>query len=651
MNFLNKKLIFGILLSILYAIPLFADDFIDEPQLSQNDVSVEMTDVIVKGIETKIKLNFKNPEFRKKFEGYPVTIKINDKPVVARVIKGTATFQYKFNHKQELVIKVSDYTFTKKVDPIPLWFSIIPPVIAILFALIFKEVFTALFIGILVGTTTMFWYQDTALIPAIFKGIFAIADTYIMEALTESGHMAIIVFSMLIGAMVNIITRNGGMKGIVNILSKYANSPKSGQFVTWLLGIAIFFDDYANTLVVGNTMRPVTDRLKISREKLAYIVDSTAAPIAAIAFVTTWIGAELSYIQDGINTIGLNESAYGIFISSLAYSFYPVFALIFILILIRKQVDFGPMYHAEKKARESDLDLLDDESTTFSNKINELEVPDHIKPRWYNAAIPVLIVIFGTFTGLIYTGWDQSVWQDSGISFSNKISTIIGNSDSYKALLWSSISGVLVAILLTLAQKILDLKATIDSLINGFRTMLTAIIILVLAWSIALVTKHLHTADFISQSLVTVNIAPQFIPALTFIFAALVAFSTGSSWGTMAILYPLILPASWLIAQNAGLDYDGSLAIFYNVVSAVLAGSVLGDHCSPISDTTILSSLASSCNHIEHVRTQLPYALTVGGVSIVIGTIPSAFGISSWILFPVGLIILFLIVKFVAKPY
>ncbi len=651
MNSLIKKNILGILTLCFSVIPAIADNFIDEPQLGQDDVSVEMTNIIVKGIETNIKLNFKDPEFRKKFEGYPVTIKINDKPVVARVIKGTAIFPHKFEQKEKLVIKVSDYTFTKKVDPIPLWFSIIPPLIAILFALIFKEVFTALFIGILVGTATMFWYQDTALVPAIFKGIFAIADTYIMEALTESGHMAIIVFSMLIGAMVNIITRNGGMKGIVNILSKYANSPRSGQFVTWLLGLAIFFDDYANTLVVGNTMRPVTDRLKISREKLAYIVDSTAAPIASIAFVTTWIGAELSYIQDGINTIGLNESAYGIFISSLSYAFYPIFALIFILILIRKQVDFGPMYHAEKKARESNLDLVNDESTTFSNKLNELEVPDHIKPRWYNAAIPVLIVIFGTFSGLIYTGWDQSVWQDSGVTFSNKISTIIGNSDSYKALLWSSISGVLVAILLTLFQKILDLKTTIDSLINGFRTMLTAIVILVLAWSIALVTKHLHTADFISQSLVTVNIAPQYIPALTFIFGALVAFSTGSSWGTMAILYPLILPASWLIAQNAGLDYDGSLAIFHNVVSAVLAGSVLGDHCSPISDTTILSSLASSCNHIEHVRTQLPYALTVGGVSIAIGTIPSAFGVSSWILIPVGLLILFLIVKFVAKPY
>ena len=646
-----KKIYLSLIFSILFINLSIANDIPKIPELNKDDVSVEMTNIIVKGIETDIKLNFKNQEFRKRFEGYPVTIKINNKPVVVRVIKGTATLKYKFTEKQDFEIKISDYTYSKKITPIPLWFSIIPPLIAILFALIFKEVFTALFIGILVGTATMFWYQDTALIPAIFKGMFAIVDTYIIEALSESGHMAIIIFSMLIGAMVNIITRNGGMKGVVNILSKYANSPRSGQFVTWLLGIAIFFDDYANTLVVGNTMRPVTDKLKISREKLAYIVDSTAAPITAIAFVTTWIGAELSYIQDGINTIGINESAYGIFLSSLRYAFYPIFTLLFILILIRKQVDFGPMFNAEKRARLSDNINLDDDSNTFSNKLNELEVSEHIKPKWYNAAIPVFIVIFGTFAGLLYTGWDQSVWHDTSLSFSTKLSTVIGNSDSFKALLWASISGVLVAILLTLVQKIMDLKATIDSMINGFRTMLTAIVILVLAWSIALVTKHLHTAEFISQSLVSINIAPQFIPAVTFILGALVAFSTGSSWGTMAILYPLILPASWLIAQNTGLDHEASLAIFYNVVSAVLAGSVFGDHCSPISDTTILSSLASSCNHIEHVRTQLPYALTVGVVSIIIGTIPAAFGISSWILFPAGLFVLFLIVKFVAKPY
>lgn len=651
MNSIIKKISLSILIAFLYLNSAVANDITSDPELNTNDVSVEMTSVIVKGIETEIKVIFKNQEFRKVYEGYPVTIKVNNKPVVTRVIKGVATFNYKFNQKQDFEIKISEYTFSKKITPIPLWFSIIPPLIAILFALIFKEVFTALFIGILVGTATMFWYQDTNLFLSIFKGMFAIVDTYIIEALTESGHMAIIIFSMLIGAMVNIITRNGGMKGIVNILSKYASSPRSGQFVTWLLGIAIFFDDYANTLVVGNTMRPVTDKLKISREKLAYIVDSTAAPITAIAFVTTWIGAELSYIQDGINTIGIDESAYGIFINSLAYAFYPIFALLFILILIRKQVDYGPMFHAEKKARLSENVYQDDDSNTFSNKLNELDVPENIKARWYNAAIPVFIVIFGTFAGLLYTGWDNSVWHDSSITFSTKLSIVIGNSDSYSALLWSSISGVLVAITLTLIQKILNLKDTIDSLINGFRTMLTAIVILVLAWSIALVTKHLHTADFISQSLVSINISPQFIPAFTFILGALVAFSTGSSWGTMAILYPLILPASWLIAQNSGLDHEGSLLIFHNVVSAVLAGSVMGDHCSPISDTTILSSLASSCNHIEHVRTQLPYALTVGGVSILIGTLPAAFGISPWILFPAGLFVLFLIVKFIGKAY
>jgi len=632
----------------------FANDNPDlkDPQLKQEDVRIEMTDIIVKNIETNINIHFKDPDFRQIFEGYPVTVYINGNPVETKVVKGAATVKYKFKKKQTFQIQISEFTFTKKVTPIPLWFSIIPPLIAILFALIFKEVFTALFIGILVGTATMFWYQDVSLFPAIFKGIFAIVDTYILEALTQSGHMAIIIFSMLIGAMVNIITRNGGMKGIVNILSRYANSPRSGQFVTWLLGIAIFFDDYANTLVVGNTMRPVTDRLKISREKLAYIVDSTAAPIAAIAFVTTWIGAELSYIQDGIATIGIDESPYNVFINSLAYSFYPIFALIFILILIRKQVDFGPMFKAEKKARLSEAKQEEeDDNTTFSNQLNELEVPEDVKPRWYNAAIPVFIVIFGTFAGLLYTGWNQEVWADDAIGFSKKLSIIIGNSDSYKALLWSSISGVLMAILLTLSQKILNLKNTVDSMINGFRTMLTAIVILILAWSIALVTKHLHTADFISQIMVSVNISPQFIPALTFIFAALVAFSTGSSWGTMAILYPLILPASWLITQNYGMEYGGSLDIFHNVVSAVLAGSVLGDHCSPISDTTILSSLASSCNHIDHVRTQLPYALTVGGVAIVVGTIPSAFGISSWFLFPAGILVMYLIVRVFAKAY
>ena len=613
---------------------------------SENDIEIEFKSIIVEGVGTKIFIILKNPEQKKYYNNRSINVFINDSLINVKIKNNKGAIPYTFISKETISVKTGNYFFSETITPIPLWLSILPPLIAILIALIFKEVFTALFIGILVGTTTIYFYQGSSIFAAIFKGMFAIIDTYILESLSDKGHLSIIVFSMLIGAMVNLITSNGGMKGIVNILSKFAKTARLGQLVTWFLGIIIFFDDYANTLVVGNTMRPITDKLKISREKLSYIVDSTAAPIAALALITTWIGIELSYIQDGINAIGINESAYGVFVSSLNTRFYPIFTLIFIFILVIKKRDFGPMLHAERKARKSEnIQLINNNS----NNLNESEISDKIKARWFNAAIPVLIVIFGTLAGLLYTGWDSDVWNNENISFSTKLSKIVGNSDSYKALLWSSLLGTVTAILLSVSQKLLSMRKSIDSLIKGFKTMLTAILILILAWSLALVTEHLHTADFISQGLVNANISPFLIPALTFILSALIAFSTGSSWGTMAILYPLILPASWLISDNYGMDYDASLSIFYNVVSSILAGSVLGDHCSPISDTTILSSLASSCNHIEHVRTQLPYALTVGAVSVVIGTIPAAYGISSYILFPLGIIVLYLIVVIFGK--
>ena len=563
-------------------------------------------------------------------------------------VKGRAEVSCTLHEKTEFKIAGDSFSFSREVTPVPLWMSILPPLIAILFALLFREVFSALFAGLLVGTTILHFYAGSNIFMAVFQGVFTIGDTYLIEAMIDRGHLSIIIFSMLIGAMVNLITRNGGMKGVVNLLSPYANNARSGQFITWIMGIVIFFDDYANTLVVGNTMRPVTDRLKISREKLAYLVDSTAAPIASVAFVTTWIGAELSYIQDGIDIIGLDENAYMIFFNSLAYSFYPIFTLIFILFLIFRGVDYGPMLKAERKARNA-VPSADGEKFAFSNELNTLEIDDTIKTRWYNAVIPVLVIILGTIAGLIYTGWDAEVWANADVAFGRKISATIGNADSYKALLWSSLSGVLVALLLTVSQRILSLKDSIDSLINGFRTMLTAVLILTLAWSVALITEHMHTATFISNSMLEMSLSPFLVPAITFLLAALVSFSTGSSWGTMAILYPLILPATWLIAQENGLEYDTSMLIFYNVVACVLTGSVLGDHCSPISDTTILSSLASSCNHIEHVRTQLPYALTVGTVSILVGTIPAAYGISSFILFPLGLILLFVMVWLLGK--
>jgi len=618
--------------------------------LHEGNVKVEIPDIIVRRINYEIKIHI-SPEAQKNLNDQnELFFVFNNKLVKAEVINGIASYSHIFREFETIEIRIDQYYYQKDVKPIPLWLSIFPPLIAILMALVLKEVFTALFTGLLVGTTIISFYQESNILIALGKGLLRIIDTYILESLFHTEHLSIIVFSLLIGGMVSIIIKNGGMNGIVNLLSKKAASVRSGQFITWLLGVVIFFDDYANTLVVGNTMRPITDKLKISREKLSYIVDSTAAPVASIAFVTTWIGAELSYIQDGIVTLGLDETPYSIFLNSLRFSFYPVLALSFILLLIYMRVDFGPMYHAEKRARSLTTSGDKNKKEKISLVSNdEMQVSKHIVPRWYNGAIPVLVIVFGTMIGLLYTGWDEKTWNDPLLPFSSKLSAVIGNSDSFKALLWSSISGVIIAIILSTSQRLLSLKEATATLINGFKTMLTAVVILVMAWSIAMITKDLHTADFISQVLIKTQLPAYIVPSITFILAALLAFSTGSSWGTMAILYPLILPASWLICQSHGMNTDASMLIFYNTVSTVLAGSVLGDHCSPISDTTILSSLASSCNHIEHVRTQLPYALTVGLVAVIVGTLPAAFGVPSYILFPAGIIILYVILRYLGK--
>jgi Na+/H+ antiporter NhaC len=610
-----------------------------EQKFDERRIEVHFQKIIVQQIPAEIRIQIPDDSLYKIQSKF---ILVNDSLVRADFENGQFVFDYTFNSPEELIIQVDEQLFSKKITPIPLWMSILPPLIAILMALVFREVYTALVIGIIVGSVTITYFQGYGFFSALFYGTFAIIDVYILESLNDSAHLSIIVFSMLIGAMVTLISHNGGVKGVVNYLSGFAKGPKSGQFVTWLLGIAIFFDDYANTLVVGNTMRPVTDRLKISREKLSYIVDSTAAPIAAIAFVTTWIGAELSYIQDGISTLGLDETPYDVFLNSLQYSFYPFLALIFVPMLIYKGREFGPMLKAERKVKISGIDKI---HPTSSSEFKTEKVKSE---RWYNAVIPVIVIIVGTIVGLISTGLNVVGWDEQH-GFMKNLSFVIGHADSYKALLWSSLAGVLVALLLTIGQKILTLKESIESLVQGFKTMITAVLILVLAWAIALITKYMHTADFISHILVEVNVSPYIVPTITFILAALVAFSTGSSWGTMAILYPLVLPSSWLIATESGMDYDETIAIFHNVVSTVLAGSVLGDHCSPISDTTILSSLASSCNHIEHVRTQLPYALTVGFVAVFLGTLPAAFGVPTYLLLILDLVVLYLILQFFGK--
>jgi len=645
----NMKLKFSIIILLcLLGLSVVSNSVVS---FNNSNINLILPEIIVQDVDQEINLQITDEKIVEEFKLKSVIVNVAGTDYEASVDNGIIKFHYNFPREQDLTISIGNYTETVPINPIPLWLSIIPPLIAILIALIIREVYSALFVGLWVGAGIIYFYKGTTFFVAIFQGFLAILDTYIIESLNNSGHLSIILFSMIIAATVSLISKNGGMKGVVNRLSKFATSPRSGSLVTWAMGIVIFFDDYANTLVVGNTMRPLADRLKISREKLSYIIDSTAAPVASVAFVTTWIGAELSYIQDGINSLNLDESAYGVFFNSLAYSYYPFFTLAFVFILIWKRVDYGPMYKAEQNARKaiSPLELSPDAKIS-NDLLEEVNAKEGVVPRSFNAVIPILIIIFGTLTGLIYSGWNAEVWGNQELGFFEKLSDTIGNADSYIALLWASIGSMFVALILTVSQRLLTLTEAVESIIQGFKTMLPAIMILTLAWSVALITEHMHTADFISGLLIKASVSPYLIPVITFIISALVSFSTGSSWGTMAILYPLILPSGWLVAENSGLDYDTTLSIFHNIAAAVLTGSVLGDHCSPISDTTILSSLASSCPHIEHVRTQLPYALTTGAVAIFLGTIPASYGISPWILYPLGILGIYLIIKFLGKP-
>lgn len=529
------------------------------------------------------------------------------------------------------------YLLGPVAGPMPLWMSVLPPLVAILIALLIKEVISSLFIGILTGTFLMALYGGASPAAALGGGVLRVVDTYVAGSLFDADHVLIIVFTLLIGGMVRVITVNGGMQGVVNWLSRRAKGPRSGQLMTFLMDLCVFFDDYSNTLVVGNTMRPVADKLKVSREKLAYIVDSTSAPVVAVAFVTTWIGAELSYIQDGISAIGLEVSAYSVFFHSLAYSFYPFLTLAFVLMLILSGRDYGPMLKAERLARQRTSLETDQEGQV------------HQSAHVVDALIPLLVLIFGTIVGLIATGYDPAVWRDAGTDFFSKLSATIGAANSYKALLWASLLSLVTAILMTLWRGVLEFSRVMEAVVEGFKSMFNAVLILTMAWSIALVTKDMHTAEFVSQLLLQWSLLPVVVPALTFVLAALIGFSTGTSWGTMAILYPLILPASWLLSQEQGLTMEAAMPLFYNVVASVLAGAVMGDHCSPISDTTIMSSLASSCNHLQHVKTQMPYALTVGGVALLLGVLPTALGLPSWIALPAALVVLGLIVRFVGK--
>jgi Na+/H+ antiporter NhaC len=512
---------------------------------------------------------------------------------------------------------------------IPAWVSVLPAVVAIFIALTLRNVVPALLLGLWLGATAL----QSFTLKGAGLGLLDSFQVFVRGALADSDRASIVLFTMMIGGMVGIITRNGGMASIVLSIVSRAKTAIGGQVAVWLMGLMIFFDDYSNTLVVGNTARSLTDHLKISREKLAYIVDSTAAPVACIALITTWIGYQIGLIDQSLGMIdGLaDEQAYSVFIQSIPYSFYPILAIIFVLMISSTGLDFGPMYKAEVRARNGQVKPKSDEALPALEG-EELTPKDNIPLRAFNAFIPIIVMIVALGASLVLLGEGDT------------LTAVLETTEPYKAMMYSSFVGVLVAASLTIGQRILSVHETIDAWYGGLRATLFGMIILVLAWSLSDVTAELNTASFL-VTLLAGALPVALIPAIAFILAAITAFTTGTSWGTMAILMPLVIPLAWAVMTVSGIADPSGMHILYSSVASVLAGAVWGDHCSPISDTTVLSSIASGCNHIEHVRTQLPYALLVGVAAILIGTIPGGYGLPPWVSIIVGVAVLYAFLK------
>ncbi|WP_297574406.1 Na+/H+ antiporter NhaC family protein [uncultured Campylobacter sp.] len=533
--------------------------------------------------------------------------------------------------------------------------TLLPPVVAIGLAFLTKDVILSLFIGAFTGSymlalTTNNWYSA-------FVSGFAGFIKKAVNSLGDPGNAGIVLQVLCIGGVVALITKSGGTKAIAQWLSKKAKSYKSSQFSTWIMGLIIFFDDYANSLIVGPIMRPVIDKFRVSREKLAFIMDSTAAPITGIAIISTWIGLEISVIKSGYGLIPndyyqflsldpQNVNAFGIFLETIPYRFYNIFMLLFVIMTIFMGREFGPMYKAEKLAREGKRFYTQEAESEIANLEDKLLEPkESVKPEAINALVPLFVLIIGSFIGFYYSGLAEldpdivAIINKEPLSFFALRETF-GAADASIVLFQAALASAIVAIILGVYKKIFKVREAIVIWTHGWRIMIVTVIILVSAWTLSSTIKELGTSVYLVE-VFSNTISYIILPALIFILASIISFSTGTSYGTMGILMPLVIPLAVAVGVNSGkfVTPDELHCFMVICISGVLTGAIFGDHCSPISDTTILSSMGSGCNHISHVQTQIPYALSICVISLFFGYIPVTLGLNIWVtlLFGVGM--------------
>nr|WP_302646798.1 Na+/H+ antiporter NhaC family protein [uncultured Clostridium sp.] len=518
-------------------------------------------------------------------------------------------------------------------------FTLIPPIVAILLAFITKNVVISLFIGVLSGGFILnltgfnvFGALTQAFLDFINRALNSLSDPW---------NAGIVMQVLVIGGVINLVAKMGGAKAIAEALAKKAKTAKSAQLITWFLGICVFFDDYANSLIVGPIMRPVADKMKISRERLAFIIDATAAPIAGLAIISTWIGLEVSLISEGFQSIGVEASGFGVFLQTIPYRFYNILILAFIVITIITLREFGPMRKAEISARKL-KDLTNEEVAVTSSHMDELEPKEGVKLSIWNAIVPIGALIISAIVAFYYSGYSsimagddiaiQSIVTNSPLSF-KAILEVFAASDASIALLQSALFSTVVAIVMAVWKKIFTISEAIEVWIDGMKGLIITGVILILAWSLGSVIKELGAAEYLVEALN--GAIPAFLlPSLIFILGAIISFSTGSAYGTMSILMPLAIPLAYKI--------NPEMSFVIVSTSAVLTGAIFGDHCSPISDTTILSSMGAGCSHIDHVKTQMWYALFVAAITILFGYIPAGFGLPIYIVLPMSCVALFI---------
>ncbi len=516
-----------------------------------------------------------------------------------------------------------------------LWYSIIPPLLAVTLAIVTARLFPSLCIAVGVGLL-LSWYQQ-----GITPNNFLTEVVWFARAVSVGNdgidlfNFWVVLFVFLIMATISVVVASGGISGVVVWLSRFARGPRSSQFITGLMGIVIFIGDYSNAMLVGPTMRPLTDHHRVSREKLAFLVDSTSAPIAGLAFVSTWIGYEVGLFEDISGTLGLGRDGYSMFFDALSFRFYCVLAIIFVIVNAVSGKDYGPMHDAETRARETG-DVAASDAQALGHAASFTSLPNAVVQP-LSAVLP-LFALFGLLLGGFWIDGNGTGSMLSLTAWRNALS----EANNVMVLASAAASAFVLSIICARWLSKLRFSEIMPVIWRGVKESFTPLGILLLAWGLKASCDRLMTGDFLAMMLSDV-VSPLWFPIFVFICASVTSFATGTSWGTMAILIPTAIPVAF------SLDGDTYGLTTIICLGAVLDGAIFGDHCSPLSDTTILSSIASSCDPMHHVRTQLPYSLTVASIALFCGYLPAALGLSSAIGIASGTVLIILLFFGVAR--